>query len=315
MTDLSYSVVIPTKDRPERARAAVDQALAQTRRPAEVVVVDASEPPLALDEGQLRRAAELGVALTVEHAAPSTSAQRNRGVELVRAPIVLFLDDDVTLPVDYAATLVGRWEEIGLDELGGITGSVRLRTVPPQGLSRPFRRALQLYVWDSEGDSSSMRRSLKMSAVPSPPREVYVPAVNTCAVAFRRDVAQRFPFDERFPGYALGEDLDMSLRVSAEYPILQTPATSYGHEKAPEGRESARAWRQRGLCESFFRLRHLPADPVSYVAFAVSVAAEGGLAAAASLRARDPGPLRAYAGGLAEALRLARRERRGLPAA
>ena len=67
----------------------------------------------------------------------------------------------------------------------------------------------------------------------------------------------------------------------------------------------------RGLCEGFFRLRHLERTPLSYTAFGVSVAAEAALAAAASVRERDPAPLRGYLGGLAQAVRQAHRERRG----
>src|SRR5579871_5144043 len=121
----AYSVVMPTKDRREVALAAAGRLLAQDALPARLVIVDASAPGLVVPD-DLRAAFEgAGVEIEVLHDAPSTSGQRNRGLERVETPIVLFLDDDVALPDDYASSLLRRWQQHGLDSLGAIAGASR----------------------------------------------------------------------------------------------------------------------------------------------------------------------------------------------
>ncbi len=51
---LAYSAVIPTKDRPEAADAAIEVLLRQSRRPERVVVVDASTSPYRPSDGIAR---------------------------------------------------------------------------------------------------------------------------------------------------------------------------------------------------------------------------------------------------------------------
>src|SRR4029077_11475148 len=83
---LGYTAVIPTKDRRERAEAAIEGLLAQSRLPARIVVVDASELPLRPAQGLRNALRRAGVELVVLRSAPSTSGQRNRGVEHVQTP-------------------------------------------------------------------------------------------------------------------------------------------------------------------------------------------------------------------------------------
>ncbi len=298
---LSYSVVIPTKDRPERLESVIQTVLDQDRRPERLVIVDASDPPLELP-GYLRdRAGAAGVELTRVHGRPSTSGQRNRGVELVDTPLVLFLDDDVTLEPAYAGVLLRRWERAGLDGIGAMVGSPEV--LRPQGRAAGLmRRALMLHYYDFGGRATRVRRSGKLALVVRPGEEVSIPAVGAGGALFRTDLVRRHPFDERFPGYAPGEDLEMSRRLSREAPILQTPEVMFHHAWDPRERRSPSRWQLRGRCETYFRLRHLGRSPLDRAAFAVSIAAETVLAALDSLRERDSAHVRGYIGGVREAL-------------
>jgi GT2 family glycosyltransferase len=303
-----YSVVIPTKDRAGRAVRAVEVMLTQTRNPVRIVVVDASDPPLEAPAALGDAARSAGVDLSVVHHPPSTSGQRNRGLELVESPIVFFLDDDVELPPHYAAVLLDRWERAGLESLGGVVGVHHIE--PDRGLTALARRLLMLHLTERDGDRTTVRPSRKIRYV-LPRREVTVPAVGAAATSFRTDLARKHRFDERFAGYALGEDLDMSMRLSADAPILQTPSVRYVHLEDPDsGRRSSRRWYYRGRREAYFRLRHLDPGPLSLAAFALSVIGETAAAVADSVRERDPAHVRAFLGGLRGALTELRRERR-----
>jgi hypothetical protein len=177
--------------------------------------------------------------------------------------------------------------------------------VPPQGTAlRIARRAGMLHFQASDGLGTTFRRSRKLRFVAHPHRDVEIPAVGAgCGAMFRTDLLRRHPFDERFPGYALGEDLDMSYRLSRDAPIIQTPAVRFLHEWDPRERQSGQRWHHRGRRETYFRLRHLGTSPIDRAAFAVSIAAETLAAAIDSLAERDPSHVRAFVGGVRESLR------------
>ena len=304
---LTYSAVIPTKDRPEAVGEAVRVLLAQTRGPERIVIVDASarscELPAELDS----HAERLAIEVVVVASQPSTSAQRNLGARQVETPVVLFLDDDVRLPPDYAEILLARWEAAGLEALGGVAGTPAI--VPRQGpVSRALRRLLMLNYVDPSGEAMTLRRSGNVRYVPEPRGAVRVPALGAGATAYRTDLVRAHPFDERFPGYAPGEDLEMAFRVGKVAPILQTPEVRWTHLWDPRERASPTRWLVRGRCETYFRLRRLDRTPLTLAAFALSLVAETGLALVDSVRERDPRHVRGFAVGALESIRREIRE-------
>jgi GT2 family glycosyltransferase len=292
---LAYSAVIPTKDRPAAVAEAVDVLLRQTRLPERIVVVDASAHPFEVPQG-------LTVEVVVVTSRPSTSAQRNLGAHEVETPIVLFLDDDVRLPPDYAETLLARWEAAGLEALGGLAGTPAI--APRQGrVSRAVRRVLMLNYVDPTGEAMTLRRSGNVRYVPEPRGPVHVPALGAGATAYRTDLVRAHPFDERFAGYAPGEDLEMAFRVGRAAPILQTPEVRWTHLWDPRERASPTRWLVRGRCETYFRLRRLDRSPLTLTAFALSLVAEAGLALVDSVRERDGRHVRGFAVGALESIR------------
>jgi GT2 family glycosyltransferase len=305
-TTLAYSTVIATKDRASLAFDAVRGMLAQSSRPVRIVVVDASEPPLAAGKDARQAVVDGGSELVVVHASPSTARQRNLGVERVHTPLVLLLDDDVSLQPDYVEVLLRRWERDGLYAWGAMVGVPEY--MPPQGrLARLLRRALMLHYQAPHGGATSFRRSRKLRLVPVPAEEVTVPACGAGYGLFRTDLLRRHRFDETFPGYAPGEDLEMSSRLSAEAPILQVPSVHYLHEWEPRERTSPARWHHQGRRETYFRLRHLGRAPATRAAFALSLLAETGVAAVESIRERNPRHVIEYVRGVLQTLRESRR--------
>lgn len=301
MVGYRYSVVIPTKDRPVQVGAAVEQVLAQRRLPEKIVVVDASAPPWEPPREVTEHALARGVTLQVIRDSPSTSAQRNAGVQLVDTPIVLFLDDDIEINEDYAGVLLGRWDLHGIGNLGGVVGS---RRRPPES-SRGWivRWLLQVHTNSPTGHATRLRASGKLLWVDSPVTDVFIPAVGAGAVSYRTELVQKHRFDERFPGYALGEDLDLAQRVSRDGPILQTPDAWFLDLPGPGGGSSSERWHYRGRRETYFRLKHIRRGVVPKTAFAVSIAGETLAATADSVRERDPSHVWKFITGFAETLK------------
>ena len=298
----AYSAVIPTKDRQEAADETVASLVGQTRVPERIVVVDASARPYRASEALTALAARVGVDLVVIQSRPSTSAQRNLGARRVESPVLLFLDDDVRIPPDYAETLLDRWAAAGLDAFGGMSGTPAV--VPRQGrLSRAVRRLTMLNYVDPSGDAMTLRRSGMVRYVPEPRGAVKVPALGAGATFYRTELVLAHPFDERFSGYAPGEDLEMAFRLGAAAPLVQTPEVRWTHLWDPRERVSPRRWYLRGRCETYFRLRRLDRSALTLAAFSLSLLAESALALGDSVRERDPRHLRGFVAGALGALR------------
>jgi GT2 family glycosyltransferase len=304
---LTYTAVIPTIDRPHRARAAVETVLDQSRVPTRIVVVDASQRAFEPDTEVAAAAQDAGVVLQVVSAPASTAGQRNRGIEFADTPLVLLLDDDVTLDRDYVQVLLERWEAADLEAFSAIVGVPEY--VPPQSvLARIVRRGLMLHYQAPRATATRVRRSRKLRLVPIPATAVEVEACGAGYGLFRTDLLRRHPFDERFPGYAPGEDLDMSSRLAAEAPILQVPSVRYLHEWDPRERVAPQRWYHRGRRETYFRLKHLDDSALTRAAFYLSLFAESAVAIGASVRERDSRYVRGYVAGVRETLNEHRRD-------
>jgi glycosyltransferase involved in cell wall biosynthesis len=89
------TIVIPTKDRPDDVRRAVNCALDQRGVSVEVVVVDdGSRTPVGQTLGDLTIAAAGRLRIVRNPAPTGVSNARNRGIEAARGPWVGFCDDD-----------------------------------------------------------------------------------------------------------------------------------------------------------------------------------------------------------------------------
>jgi GT2 family glycosyltransferase len=308
----AYTVVIPTRNRSQRAHAAVEGVLGQTRGPTRIVLVDASDAPIAVADRTRAAVSAAGAELVVLNAPASTAGQRNRGVEAAQTPLVLLLDDDVSLQADYVEVLLERWQREGLHAFAAMVGAAAY--MPHQSWAQGLlRRALMLHYQAPRGQATAVRRSGKLRLVAAPAREVTVPVCGAGFALFRTDLLRRHRFDERFDGYAPGEDLDLSIRIAGEAPILQVPSVRYTHEWDPRERTSAARWERRGRCETYFRLRHLDSSRVSCAAFAISLLAETAHAAAESVLERDLRHLVGFVRGVRAGLREHRSPRTHAP--
>ncbi|WP_050776526.1 glycosyltransferase family 2 protein [Marinobacter algicola] len=104
------SIVIPTHNRPDMLKKAVESANAQTTSDLEVIVVDdGSSPPIADDCFDAKVSVH-------RHPSPrGASAARNTGISLAKGTYTAFLDDDDTLHPDYAERMLHFMENSGAD--------------------------------------------------------------------------------------------------------------------------------------------------------------------------------------------------------
>ncbi len=96
---MDISVVIPTRNRPDRVRNALSSLAQQTLPPAEVIVVDASDEGL-YGLGALAKDFPTLPLISLS-SRPSVCIQRNKGIEAATSDWIFLCDDDIELPQDH----------------------------------------------------------------------------------------------------------------------------------------------------------------------------------------------------------------------
>ncbi|KAG1713874.1 GalNAc(5)-diNAcBac-PP-undecaprenol beta-1,3-glucosyltransferase [Nymphon striatum] len=154
----ALTVVIPSKDRPERLLNAVKSILPELTAPDRIIVVDdASSTPLEIGLRDGLTHEENAVLTVLRNETPQRpGGARNVGVQAASTPYIVFLDDDDALAQGYLAALRAYWQSADGADYGysattnthGLTSDGTFEPLPV----RPSRRhmfPLSLGVWVS----------------------------------------------------------------------------------------------------------------------------------------------------------------------
>jgi GT2 family glycosyltransferase len=247
---VTLSVVICTRNRPGDLDACL-RSLAGTRLPDQLVVVDASDDDASRSVVETQRAGGPIAEVRYLRSKPRLTAQRNLGVAATTGEVVTFLDDDVVLEPDYLAHIVELFEADPM--LGGAEGTVA--TAPLRGRRRLANAFRRLFLMNSLGRPRGVKRS-GFVAYDAWPRTVQpVTSLVGCNMSYRREVFERFRFDQWFDGYGLGEDQDFSYRVGRTYRLVQTPYARLEHRLSPVARERTPALHEMTVVNHLYFVR------------------------------------------------------------
>jgi GT2 family glycosyltransferase len=225
MREPSLALIIPTKDRPEPLARLLASIQRQSAPPAQVIVVDGGAVPV-------RSVCEAFPGLAVRYLAvrpPSLTRQKNLGIGMLDPAVTLvgFLDDDLVLEDGALERMLAFWHSAS-PRLGGAGFTL----VPPDP-----GRALwikELFAIDSRQCGRMLPSGYNASLRPRDlPYETEW--LRGGASVWRREVVDRFRFDEWFTGYSYLEDVDYSLRVGREYRLMVAPGARVRHESRPLG--------------------------------------------------------------------------------
>lgn len=255
-TRLHWGLCVATLNRIEPLEACVRCALAQTRPPQEIVIVDASVKWQAHHERIRTLTAEVGVPLTYLPAArKSLTVQRNQAVAASQADICFLIDDDSFMHPDCAEEIMRIYEH----DVSKSILSVAASNAPPystQGIeskrktggirdgkyasllkSTPFRwfwrnialmGAEKVFVPYDGPFQRDIPQELKqgLSIVP-------VSLSSGYKMTARREAVLAHPFEEAFQSYCPAEDLDFFYRLTRSgYLVRALNARLYHHEVA-----------------------------------------------------------------------------------
>jgi GT2 family glycosyltransferase len=243
---LTYSVVICTLDRPEDLKRCITSWLSQKPLPHDIVVVHGK--PEGILEGELQKLFEgTGVELCYIRMLPSLVRQRNAGIQQALGDVVFFADDDAAYMGGYAQAILDVYEKDVSGKIGGVQGTIANFTpsqVDRWGLARLFmlprlgNGRLQPSAWPSY---YSLDHNLAQVEVFSGP-----------AMSYRKEVLQKFQFNEALARYWVGDDFEMAYRVSREYKLIQVLDARLFHYVSPAGRDSERRLTKMTVVNHFY---------------------------------------------------------------
>lgn len=278
------SVIIPTKNRTEDLNCTLNDLVAQTRRPDEIVIVDQSTVPTFDPNG-------FPIAVNYIHAPEVSGAAVARNVAMDQAcgDIWVFLDDDVILEPQYIEEIVNAFTP----EIAGVSGIITNYSVPP--LSRrlfealfvrgPFSDDRQPIYWNAE------RLRFKGS---QPVRQF------GCGVmSFRAKVVGNLRFDANLTGGSLAEDIDFCAHLPQGSKLVIAPNARLIHKRSAVGRAPAHWLDPHAQSSSYMRERNWNRGFRDDVAFAWLQVGYALMAAIGMVKRLSLEPFRAWMRGAA----------------
>jgi glycosyltransferase involved in cell wall biosynthesis len=211
------SVVVPTRDRPDRLARCLAALDRQTQPDLEIVVVDDASRDA---DAVLAAVTAVSRARLVRGEGRGPAAARNAGWRAAYAPVVCFTDDDCEPVAGWAEALTAR-VRAGHAAAAGPTRNGR-----PGNVLAAAAQAIATHLAEATMD-------------PATGRMRFAPTSNLACTA---EVLHRVPFDERYP-LAAGEDRDWCARLlAAGHDLVFEPGARVDHhqELSPSG-----FWRQQ----------------------------------------------------------------------
>jgi glycosyltransferase involved in cell wall biosynthesis len=210
VNNAAFSLIIPTRDRPQYLARAVVAVLSQTLPPRELIIVDQSESDESVQAVGAVYRDRVGVLprLVYVHdaAIDGLTSARNEGLRRATCPWVVFVDDDGVPGADglrlMACALTERPRLLGV---GGIVTSYEA----PRGGAAWFQRVFY------RGEFRDERQPVYWAWRSHPTGALVATGkLNGGFMAFRKDALLAVSgFDERYRRSSVGEDIEVSQRL------------------------------------------------------------------------------------------------------
>ncbi len=270
---MKVSVIIPTLDRVEDLRRALRSLERQTRRPAQILVIDQSEQPQTREllRDLAKSFSDSGISLDYFHADEKSAAKaRNVGTDRATGDILSYLDDDVELCEDYYEKIIGHLEDH--PSWGGVSGSL-IQEDMIQGIKGAFRRLFWKLFLLNDGKGrmtpSGFGYPIYERALDRPMR---VEMFHGCNMNFRREAVGDVRFDPWFTGYSFREDVDFCYQIAQKAELWMVPDARLHHHESKKNRLALERLKRMEINNCFYVYqKHRAGRPGSKWLFAYSL--------------------------------------------
>lgn len=285
---MTFSIIIPTKDRLSDLLNCMKSIIRQTVLPDEVIVVDASSDNLSAEnQKNCKNIVNKKIKLIYIRSAPGVNRQRNLGADNASSDIIFFLDDDVVLKEDYCEKVIEVYEMKKNPDTGGVQGTIS-NYFNQTWLNRTFRR-LFFMTRASIKEKSRFLPSLGYVYILMPKEIIEVQAMSAGYCSYFKRIFNEFRFDENFDRCT---DLEIGYRIFHKYKMYQTPYAMLSHNHSKATHLDDRQLNKR-IFINIHKLvqKHLPHRLSNWLAYCWSVVGEIILNAAKSCISIDSGPI------------------------
>ncbi len=260
---LSWGLVIATYQREQILPQCLKLAVEQTRKPVEIIVIDASDNWESTRDNVFAEIASITPEIRWVYKPAHKQGlplQRNQGLDLATADVVFLLDDDSLMYPDCAAEIMRVYEADQENQVMGVQAALA-EQMPSDILVKDARKPVgwyrdqwipvitfaQRFIWkhiflmNSEILCIPYYGSFPDHQAPESIKELGTDEIRLfhgCRMTFRRDVIVKEKFEPLLLYYALNEDMDASYRVSRHGALLESEKAKLHHFQSNSGRLS-----------------------------------------------------------------------------
>ncbi|MGH9534703.1 MAG: glycosyltransferase family 2 protein [Terriglobales bacterium] len=303
----TLTVIIATRERPLLLLQTVENLLAQSVLPQQIIIVDQSRDPDARSAVVARAARRPMLGLSYIHAPqiPGAAAARNYAMAFALGAVWLFLDDDVRLELDFIAALLAAYRRE--PQATGISGIITNYT-PARWSVRLWSQTFWRGPFADDRQPIYWRAGALRSSAPQA-----VSRLGGGLMSFRASAVRGLRFDPRLTGRALAEDVDFCFRLPPGSTLWIAPAARLEHIGARHCHSAPHALAEAAQAAWYLHRSHPNRHPRQRWLFVWLNAGLVLAAIAACLHRRSTAPWRALAQGIATARALHRRKRGPVP--
>lgn len=216
----SLCVAIPTYGREQVLLDSIRYVLTQDPPAQEILVIDQTQKHETATEESLHRWNEEGRIRWIKHSPPNLPAARNRALRETECDVILFIDDDVVLPMDFVGKHLGNYDNSDIAAVAGRVVEDNWR--PPPRPRKKWPPIMDAAFLDRGGEC----RIERVGGVPGGNHSVRAHALRSIG-----------GYDENFSvGPAIREESDAAIRLwKAGYRIDFDPDAWLIHLAAPAG--------------------------------------------------------------------------------
>lgn len=225
-TGVTVCVAIPTYNRERVLLGTLEQVFAQASPPDEVLLVDQTLEHEPDTKAYLARAHDEGKLRWIKQQPPNLPAARNRALNETSCDVVIFIDDDVVLPIDFVGHHRRNYADPRIAAVAGRTIQIARHRYPK--MRSPWPRLMDY----------------KYFPLNSVERKEGIATFIGCNHSVRRALLVKIGgYDENYIGWAFREDSDAAIRIWKSGGIIVfDPTAELTHLAYPAGGCRIHGW-------------------------------------------------------------------------